>query len=188
MSVEPLSSSTTNKENYKRWDMPKLERGYTEYPTLAGYSLFPTSERQFKTSTGEFHKAFENPPKRALVTKADVKSSIALEGDMNLGTNYRDSFVRFNSVERVKKIVPSNQMESVSLSVDGVAKPRPNFSLSKSQTKADYVHHFDHRPAKPADCNSFVSHLDEQIYPGNKYSKAIHFSIFYFMLTLFRLN
>jgi hypothetical protein len=76
---EPVSSVTTNKDFFKRW-VPKLERGYSEYPSLAGITLFPNRNREFSTSTSEVHKEFEETPKKAAYTKADFIGTLKPEG------------------------------------------------------------------------------------------------------------
>lgn len=77
---------------------------------------------------------------------------------MTLETNYRETFVKFKDPERTKLIVPKSTI---------TYEPRKPF-LNKSQTSLDFVAYSNHKPPRAAECNPFVSNLNDQIYPGLK--------------------
>ena len=80
---------------------------------------------------------------------------------MNLQTNYRDTFIKYQNAERTKPILPPASMNVTN------EDNRP--FLGKSQTSIDFIRHTGHKPPKPAGCNSYVSDLNDQVlYPGPK--------------------
>lgn len=80
---------------------------------------------------------------------------------MALNTNYRDTFVKYQNFERQKAIVPKTNNETVIFE-----SHRP--TLSKSQTSMDFIRYPNFQPPKPANCNPYISDLNNQIYPGEK--------------------
>ena len=76
--VEGFSTKTTSKEHYQGIVQP-VARGYTDYPSYAGDSLFPTSERNFKTVNNSVHHKMELPKKSNLL-KSEIKGSLVIEG------------------------------------------------------------------------------------------------------------
>ena len=155
---ETISGKTTNKEHFKDWNNQATARGFSEHPSLAGSHLFPTSERNFDTSTGTFHEP-KKLPKKNYLGNSEMKGSLRSEGEMDMATNYRDTFVKHKNAERSQIIVPR---------ADIVLNPNKNSAPSITQTKTDFVFHANHHPPKPADCNPFVSNLNKDIYPGEK--------------------
>lgn len=76
---------------------------------------------------------------------------------MDMGTNYRETYIKYSDYEPVKKHVPV-QNEIVS--------PNKSTIPSITQTHHDYGYK-QTRPAKLADCNPYISNLDQLLYPGN---------------------
>lgn len=125
--------------------------------------MFPTTERNFKTHTSSVHDSKELPKKsKKLNVNVEAKGSYKLEGPMDLNSNYRETFVKFDDVERTKSINPETKSKIFST---GNTKP---FSAT-TQSRSDYVLYLNHQRAHLADCNPYESNLNEQIYPGKRY-------------------
>lgn len=54
-----ISSNTTANDHFKKWNVRAKSRGFSEYPSYAGDSLFPNRERTFNTSTNTFHQPID---------------------------------------------------------------------------------------------------------------------------------
>lgn len=80
---------------------------------------------------------------------------------MEFGTNYKDTFVKYDHPERAYKISPINHSKAILATSKSATK-------SITQTKSDFVRYHKYKPATPANCNTFNSNLDQQIYPGNQ--------------------
>lgn len=78
-----ISSNTTTQDHFKDWQMRMPSRGYAEHPSYAGESLFPTKERNFKTSTNMVHQPIDVTKLEAL-QKADVKGTLVSEGELQI--------------------------------------------------------------------------------------------------------
>lgn len=78
---------------------------------------------------------------------------------MDLGTNYRETFIKYSDIEPVKKVLP-NQNEII-ISSNKLMMP------SITQTHHDFSYK-PSRPPKLADCNPYLSNLDQLIYPGSR--------------------
>lgn len=162
VSTEKISGNTTNKDHYVGWSGAFPKREANEYPSYAGDALFPTRERSFHTSTNSVHKALKLPKRGLTITNFEIRGSLKNEGEIDMATNYRDTFVKFKNVERTKKILPNSQGVMV---VKDLSKIKPGIT----QTHSDYVSYPNHHPPRPADCNPFNSDLNKQIlYPGEK--------------------
>lgn len=79
---------------------------------------------------------------------------------MNLHTNYRDTFVKFQNPERTKPILPQSSSDVV------YESNRP--FLNKSQTSLDFIRYPDHKPARPIAADYYMSNLNNLLYPGAK--------------------
>lgn len=80
---------------------------------------------------------------------------------MELGTNYRDTFVKYADVERVQKITPRNQG-------DQVLSNKKAIISGVTQTKSDFIFYPDHQPPKLAEVNQYISNVGTDLYPGNE--------------------
>ena len=131
------------------------------YNLISEKALFPTTERCFKTQTSSVHDSKELPKKsKQFKTNIEAKGSYKLEGPMDFNSNYRETFVKFNDVERAKLFNPENKSKIFST-------PNKPFSAT-TQSRSDYVLYLNHQRAPLADCNPYESNLNEQIYPGNR--------------------
>ena len=77
-SHDKVSDRTTSNEHYKAWYQTMPVKSFTEWPSFAGESLFPTSERNFATTTATFH-----PP---MLNVQPAKSFIRIENKGSLGS------------------------------------------------------------------------------------------------------
>lgn len=74
-----FSSNTTTKDHFKEWVGRSLSRGYSEYPSYAGDSIFPNKERTFVTSTKTFHPPID-VTKMEPFKKNEIKTNLKTEG------------------------------------------------------------------------------------------------------------
>lgn len=91
---------------------------------------------------------------------------------MDLGTCYRDTFIKYENNELVEKITPKN-------SENFISSDKKKTISGITQTRADFISYPHHIPPKPADCNPYNSNLNRQIYPNNnRYHNTIYSSEF----------
>ena len=161
MPVETISSNTTSNDHFKDWSAKPPTRGFNEHPSYAGEALFPTTERNFKTSTSLVHRSMPLPKKNRILRKnVEAKGSYKLEGPMDLSSNYRETYVKFADPERAKLADPEKKSRIFSAAA---SNPFP----SVTQSRSDYVYYLNPQRPKLADCNPYESNLNEQLYPGN---------------------
>ena len=122
--------------------------------------MFPSTERNFKTHTSSVHDSKELPKKsKKLNVNVEAKGSYKLEGPMDLNSNYRETFVKYEDVERAKLFNPETKSKIFS----NGSKP---FSAT-TQSRSDYVVYLNHQRAPLADCNPYESNLNEErMQPG----------------------
>ena len=87
---------------------------------------------------------------------------------MDFETNYRKTFMQHPNFERAKTFLPTHNSTLIFNNNNNNDKNKKISFQSMTQTKSDFPIYPDHRPPKPADCNPYVSNLNEQLYPGNK--------------------
>ena len=150
-----FTSKTTNNEHYQDWENKQPARGYNEHPSYVGSALFPTAERNFETSTNKVHDLKKIPKAQK---RMETKGTLAVEGNMEFNTCNRDTFVNYPDFKMTQKIVPV-QNEAL--------KPKGKLKAGVSQNSVDFVFHAEHRPPRPADCNPYLSKIENDIYPGN---------------------
>jgi hypothetical protein len=152
-----FSTKTTNKEHFQGTFQP-LSKGFFEHPSYSQEIMFPSGERNFNTITSSVHHKMELP-KKSNIPKCEIKGTLTSEGEMDLGTNYRETFIKYSDVEPVKKILPvQNEL---------MLNPTKSLMPSITQTHSDFSFK-PYRPPKPADCNPYASSLDQLLYPGNR--------------------
>lgn len=84
ISHDKLSDKTTTKEHYKIWErVEPPSKPYIEMPSTAGDMLFPTTERNFQTTTALFHPPLLNVPRTKLIQRIENQGSISLSGKSN---------------------------------------------------------------------------------------------------------
>jgi hypothetical protein len=71
----------------------------------------------------------------------------------------RETFVKYSDIEPVKKYLPIQN--------EVMVQPNKTLIPSITQTHSDYEFK-PSKPAKLADCNPYISNLDELLYPGFK--------------------
>ncbi len=153
-----FASKTTSNEHFKDWKYNRA-KSFADHPSFAGESLFPTHERNFETSTNSAHYEMAIP-KKVLLLQSDAKGSLALEGNMEFNSAYRDNYQSYPSFDGPPKPIIPNKNE--------VIFTKSKFKPSITQNQKDFIFHADHRPPKPADCNPFISKIDQDLYPGNR--------------------
>ena len=156
--VDSFSSKTTTNDHYLDWKNKKRVKSYSDHPSHAGESLFPTGERHFETSTHAVHHQMKLPNK-TLLLNSSAKGSLTIDGDMEFNSAYRDNYPSYPSFELTKKIVP-NQNE--------IMFNKGKFKPSITHNQKEFVFYPDHRPPKPANTNPFVSQIDHDLYPGDR--------------------
>ena len=196
--AESMQTESTTKQHFKGIVQP-VSKGFYEHPSYVGDYLNPTSERNFQTMTNMFHDKKELP-KKSNYSKSEIKGNLTTEGkfkfvikkinlnlyllifkigEMDLGTNYRETFVKYSDYEPVKKILPNqNEMliSSTKMMIPSITQTHHDFGYKPSQ------------PPKPADCNPYVSNLDQLIYPGSKYKYLYFKALFNIKLIEFSLD
>jgi len=93
---------------------------------------------------------------------------------MELATNYRDAYVKFENAEKAINAKPVQNANVLSTN----NKQNP---LNKTQNQVDFKPHLNHQPPKMANTNPFVSNLDKQLYPGNTYIDFLLVHIFRYL-------
>jgi hypothetical protein len=81
---------------------------------------------------------------------------------MELVTNYRDAFVKFDNAERAVNAKPGQNSNVIS------TNNKEEKKLNQTQNQIDFKPHLNHQPPKMANTNPFLSDLDKQLYPGNR--------------------
>ncbi|RNA34149.1 stabilizer of axonemal microtubules 1-like [Brachionus plicatilis] len=154
-----ICSNTTANDHFKKWNVMSKSRGFSEYPSYAGDNLFPNRERTFATSTKTFHQPIDITKIEPRL-KIELKTNLKTEGEMDLATSYRNTFIKHENNDLVGKIVPKN-------SVNLISSDKKKTISGTTQTRADFVYYPHHVPPKLADCNPYTSNLNKQIYPNN---------------------
>lgn len=74
-----ICSKTTANDHFKKWDVKIKSKGFSEYPSYAGDSLFPNRERTFVTTNKNFHQPIDL---NNLVPnqKKEIKTNLKTEG------------------------------------------------------------------------------------------------------------
>jgi hypothetical protein len=83
LSHDKVSDKTTTNEHYKAWSQENPVRAFTEWPSYAGESLFPTAERNFSTTTATFHPPILNVPPAKSIIRIENKGSLGAFGKKN---------------------------------------------------------------------------------------------------------
>jgi hypothetical protein len=160
LSGEKLSSSTTSNEHFLNWKAGMPSRGFSEMPSYVGHYLFPTREREFKTSTGLTFTTLDlSKPK--IYKRSENQGNLKPEGEMDLNTNYRDEYIKFKEIDRAKKVSPDSHSSKI-FSKDKIP------ILGVTQNKLDFKFYPDHRPPQPFDHDFYASDLNKHLYPGEK--------------------
>lgn len=167
---DKLSNLTTTREHFKVWSQREQQlKTCTEMPSFAGEMLFPTSERNFSTTTSSVHKGMFNVPRTKPLLRNENSDSIKQGGSFDGDSNYRETFKHHLNAERAQLFDPTkNQANNV------VPHQVPMKSIS--QTKNDYVFHKNGRPSTQAQCDPYQSTLTEHIYPDRTRSLTTVYS------------
>ena len=81
LSNDKVSDKTTSNEHFKAWSQPSGPvKSFTDWPSYAGETLFPTSERNFATTTATFHPPILNATRAKSFIRVENKGSIGLTG------------------------------------------------------------------------------------------------------------
>jgi hypothetical protein len=78
---------------------------------------------------------------------------------MDFNTVNRETFIRYSDIEPVKKYIPTQN--------EVMVQSNKKLIPSLTQTHSDYGYK-PSKPAKSANCNPYLSNLDELLYPGFK--------------------
>lgn len=151
---------STTKEHFKGWsDNTNITHTYSELPSYAGYALFPTSERNFATTTSTTHKEFKNVPvTKPFLKNESTSAQIIDKGKMDFETVNRETYIKHENAERAQLADPQGNQNVIS-------NPIPMKSIS--QTRHDYIFYANHKPPSIQFTNPYDSNLNEIVYPGN---------------------
>jgi hypothetical protein len=151
---------STTKEHFKGLpNKPNITRASGELPSYAGYAIFPTSERNFSTTTLTTHKEFKNVPlTKPFLKNENTSARIVDKGDMEFETVNRETYIKHENAERAKLVDPQGNQNIIS-------NPIPMKSIS--QTRHDYIFYANHKPPTIQPNNPYDSNLNEIVYPGN---------------------
>lgn len=153
--VDAFASKTTSNEHFKDWDYSLPAKAFAELPSFAGQALFPTKERTFVTSTKSVHDT-KKLPKKSELLKMEARGNLCIEGSMEFNTSMRDSFVDYPNFEATQPFIPKKSESMI----------KGNFKTSSTQNQRDFKFHPNHRPPRPADCNPYLSKVENDLYPG----------------------
>lgn len=157
--VGAFSGKSTTNEHFQDWDHKLRSKAFVDPPSLAGQHLFPTNERFFETSTRQVHDTKKIPKKFEI---KEARGTLTNEGKMEFTTSNRENFVNYPGFEPPQPIIPiTNKNET------HVFKTKLTPSITQNQK--DFVFHSNHRPPKPADCNPYLSKIENDMYPSNMF-------------------
>lgn len=114
--------------------------------------------------TTVFNATYQPLPysKRDGFNRSENKGTLKPEGDMDMNTNYKVDFVPFKNAERAKKFAPDYHSQQVAnterVPIAGV-----------TQTRVDFKPYPGYKQREPNGVDPYVSHLDQDLYPGNTY-------------------
>lgn len=154
--VASFNGKSTTTEHFQDWENKSRAKAFADPPSFVGQSLFPTNERFFDTSTRQVHDAKKIPKKFQI---KEARGTLVNEGKMDFSTSNRDTFVNYPGFEPPQPIIPTQQNEAVVSKI----KIKPGIT----QNQKDFVFHPNHRPPRPADCNPYLSKVENDMYPGN---------------------
>lgn len=155
----PFVGKSITSEHFVDWDNKLQSKAFTDPPSYVGQSLFPTAERFFTTSTGNVHD-LKKMPKKSEIQKMEARGNLTFEGIMDFKTSNRVNFVDYPDHKVTQPIIPH---QNEALVEKGPFKP------SFTQNQKDFVYHPNHRPPRPADCNPYLSKVENDLYPGSSY-------------------
>lgn len=161
-----FSGQTTTNDHFQEWKSMR-SMPFTDHPSYIGSALFPSSERCFETSTNREHNLKKIPKKLQI---KEAKGSLCLEGKQDFTTSNRSTFVNYPDFEPTQSFVPKQN--------EGIVV-RGKLAPAMTQNQKDFVFHSDHKPPRPADCNPYLSKIENDMYPSNRWVKNDQLIIFY---------
>ncbi|CAF3519050.1 unnamed protein product [Rotaria sordida] len=154
-----IASQTTTRAHFKSWHSAPSQP-YTEIPSVAGHVLFPSTNRNFNTTTGSSFLSYPNVSQTKPIVRLEHSGNLKSSGPMDLLTNYRRDYITPEI-----SLIKNNQNETKNLvHEEKVYTRRPMNGIS--QTSFDFRPYSKHRPPPLAETEPFLS----QITIGNSFT------------------
>ncbi len=148
--------SATN-DHFQSWEYHQPSKEFCDRPSYAGLSLFPTLERNFETSTKQVHDLKIITKRQPVI---ESKGTLCLEGKQDFTTSNRVTFVEYPGFETTQPIIPQK---------GECVLQKSKLATAVTQNSKDFIFHANHRPPKPADCNPYLSKVENDLYPGHRF-------------------